>query len=83
MHEIEGSSRGHGKLDKPYLRTKALLTVAHLKKYLGRKTGLPAEVPIDIFCRDAPLENGLTLEQIVRTLWGDEDNDLVLYYRVL
>jgi hypothetical protein len=40
-------------------------------------------VPIDIFCRDAPLENGLTLEQIVRTLWGDEDNDLVLYYRVL
>ncbi|KOO31464.1 hypothetical protein Ctob_007904 [Chrysochromulina tobinii] len=83
LHEIEGSSRGHGKLDKPYLRTKALLTVAHLKKYLGRKTGLPAEVPIDIFCRDAPLENGLTLEQIVRTLWGDEDNDLVLYYRVL
>ena len=83
LHEIEGSSRGHGKLDKPYLRTKALLTVAHLKKYLGRKTGLPAEVPIDIFCRDAPLENGLTLEQIVRTLWCDEDNDLVLYYRVL
>jgi len=58
------------------------LTVAHLKKYLGKKTGLTADVPIDIYCREALLEPTLTLDAIVRTVWLDQDNDLVLHYRV-
>ena len=28
------------------------------------------------------LETSLTLEAIVRTVWLDDENDLVLYYRV-
>ena len=84
LHELEGDG-GHGgtPLEKPYLRTKALLTVGHLRKYLTRKMGLDADVPIAFFCSGAPLDSDITLDEIVRTVWeNDDDSDLVLHYRV-
>jgi hypothetical protein len=68
-------------LEKPYLRTKALLSIGHLRKYLGKKLSLPPEAAIEFFCRDEPLDSGLTLDQIARTVWKDETADLVLHYR--
>ena len=51
-------------LEKPYLRTKALLTIGHLRKYIARKMGVPAEVPVEFYCRGAPLEAAATLDQV-------------------
>mmetsp|Transcript_46131 Transcript_46131/g.92039 ORF Transcript_46131/g.92039 Transcript_46131/m.92039 type:complete len:272 (-) Transcript_46131:842-1657(-) len=84
LQEIESERKpaGAGRLEKPYLRTKALLTVMHLRKYLWRKMGLSESVPIEVLCRDRPLSATLTLEAIVREVWVDEENDLVLHYRV-
>ena len=64
------------------MRTKSILTVAHLRKYLARKMGLAADVNTELFCRDQPLESSINLEAIFRTVWLDETEDLVLDYRV-
>jgi len=86
QEETEGgdsaSAAGGTKLEKPYLRTKAMLTIAHLRKYLGRKMDLPAETPIEFVCRGEVLDGALTLESIARTIWSDDETDLVLNYRV-
>ena len=84
LQEIESPNKpaSAAKLEKPYLRTKALLTVMHLRKYLWRKMGLSESVPIEVLCRDQPLSATLTLNDIMRQVWVDEENDLVLHYRV-
>jgi polycomb group RING finger protein 3 len=84
LHELDGDEGGGGEavLEKPYLRTKAMLTIGHLRKYLARKMALNVDVPIELYCNGEMLEAGLTLEQIVRTRWTDEHNDLVLHYKV-
>lgn len=86
LHEHEESSR-HAEsapLQKPYLRTKAQLSMSSLRKYLAKKMGLPAETTIEFYCRGEPLDPALTLEEIGRTIWNtpDETEDLVLHYRV-
>ena len=70
-------------LEKPYLRTKALLSIGHLRKYLGKKLSLPPEAAVEFFCRDEPLDSALTLDEIARTVWKDETADLVLHYRAV
>lgn len=69
------------KLEKPFLRTKAQLTVAHLKKYLSRKMQLSADAEVEILCRGRPMPAQMTLDRIVKDHWKDTD-DLVLNYRV-
>ena len=43
---------------------------------------LPPDVPIEFYCVGTTLEPGLTLAHIVRTMWADDDSDLVLNYRL-
>ena len=81
LHQLEGSASAATPLEKPYLRTKSILTIGHLRKYIGRKMGLPADMPIEFYCSERALEAGLTLAQILRTHWA-EDRDLVLHYRL-
>lgn len=69
------------KLEKPFLRTKAQLTVAHLKKYLNRKMSLSADSEVDIVCRNRVMPAEITLDRIVKEHWKDPE-DLVLHYRV-
>ena len=69
------------KLEKPFLRTKAQLTVAHLKKYLNRKMSLNADAEVDILCRANVMPTEITLDQIVKEHWKHAE-DLVLNYRV-
>ena len=75
------SSEHGAKLEKPFLRTKAQLTVAHLKKYLSKKMALSADAEVDILCRARLMPAEMTLDRIVREEWKDAD-DLVLNYRV-
>ena len=88
LHEmdIKPSSAG-GRLEKPYLRTSARLTVAHLKQYLAKKMGAGSGVgpaSIQILCRDKPLPLEISLDQITRSHWRDHSSeDLMLTYRVL
>ena len=82
---VKPSSAGV-RLEKPYLRTSARLTVAHLKKYLAKKMGPDSGVgptAIQIMCRDEPLPLEISLDQITRTRWRDSSEDLVLTYRIL
>ena len=82
QEEEPGLSPEHGtKLEKPFLRTKAQLTVAHLKKYLSKKMQLSVEAEVDILCRARLMPPEMTLDRIVREEWKDAD-DLVLNYRV-
>ena len=73
------------RLEKPYLRTSARLTVAHLKKYLAKKMKTSSEVAADlqIMCRGVTLPLEISLDAIVRTHWQQTSEDLVLTYRVL
>ena len=83
--DVKPSSAGV-RLEKPYLRTSARLTVAHLKKYLAKKMGPDSGVgptSIQIMCRDEPLPLEISLDQITRTRWRDSSEDLVLTYRIL
>ncbi|KAL1499015.1 hypothetical protein AB1Y20_013532 [Prymnesium parvum] len=80
LQEEEPSEHG-AKLDKPFLRTKSMFTVGHLKKYLSRKMNLKPNVDIDVLCRSTVLGVDLTLERIVKEYWNDAD-DLILKYRV-
>ena len=79
------------RLEKPFLRTSARLTVAHLKRYLAKRTrltsgkaagGVPAATHIEIFCRGKLLGTELSLETIAREHWGSLPEDLVLNYMV-
>jgi len=49
---------------------------------LCRKMGLLPDMPIEFFCRGAPLESSSTLDLIARTVWKDQASDLVLHYHV-
>lgn len=40
------------------------------------------DVPIELFCQGTHLDASLTLDEIVRTVWEDDGNDLILHYRV-
>jgi len=81
LQELEGSRQHLSALEKPYLRTKSLLTVGHLRKYLGKKMGMPPD-DVDFYCLGQELESSTTLDVIARTLWKDDGNDLVLGYFV-
>ena len=75
-------SSEHGtKLEKPFLRTKAQLTVAHLRKYLSKKMQLTGDADVVILCRGSLMQPEMTLDRIVKEHWKDVD-DLVLNYRV-
>lgn len=75
-------STKHGlKLEKPYLRTRAQLTVAHLRKYLARKMQLRADAELDILCRQTILPPEITLDRILKEHWKHTE-DLILKYRV-
>ena len=43
---------------------------------------LAANVSIEFYCGEQLLEPGLTLSEIVTTLWAEEPSDLVLHYRI-
>ena len=44
---MDESAATNVRLEKPYLRTSARLTVAHLKKYLAKKMKTSSEVAAD------------------------------------
>ena len=83
------------RLEKPYLRTSARLTVAHLKKYLAKKmkTNLAGDAvaaeAIRIMCHGIALPLEISLDAIVRTHWQPASRDqaasedLVLTYRLI
>jgi len=85
QEEVDESAATNVRLEKPYLRTSARLTVAHLKKYLAKKMKTSSEVAADlqIMCRGVALPLEISLDAIVRTHWQQATEDLVLTYRVL
>ena len=71
------------KLEKPYLRTSSRLTVKHVKKYLLKKIKTEMSVEVQILCRDTLLDDEHTLGVTWHALWRDQDDDLVLEFRLL
>jgi len=85
QEEVDESAATNVRLEKPYLRTSARLTVAHLKKYLAKKMKASAEVAADlqIMCCGVALPLEISLDAIVRTHWQQASEDLVLTYRLM
>ena len=68
-------------LDKPFIRTKAQATIAHIKQFLAIKLGLSASSDqYDILCKGEVLGKEHTLEFVKRSRWR-EDSLLILNYR--
>ena len=55
----------------------------HLKKYLLKKIKTEMSVEVDFLCRGTLLDDEHTLGVIWHALWRDQDDDLVLEFRLL
>jgi hypothetical protein len=63
-----------------FLRTTNNLQILHVKKYIGKLTGLPVE-NIAVSCNGEELGGSLTLEFVQRTRWQDPHKDMVLTFK--
>jgi polycomb group RING finger protein 3 len=63
----EGTFEGLPKLDKPFIRTSAKITVFHLKKFLTKKLNLKSLNDVEITYRGEVLGSEHSLEYILKT----------------
>jgi len=62
------------KLDKPFIRTSAKITVYHLKKFLSKKLNLKAANDVEITYNGEILGSEHSMEYILKTRGGLEPN---------
>lgn len=67
VDESSAESAGLPKLDKPFIRTSAKITVFHLKKFLCKKLNLKSTNEIDILYKSEVLGSEHSLEYILKT----------------
>lgn len=67
-------------LDKPYLKTSGKLKVSQLCRYLAKKLGVTTS-SLELLCGGEPLPFEHSLHFIKRTLWFDENTELIITYR--
>lgn len=70
-----------GELDKPFIRSSAHLTIAHVKKFLQLQLRYPDTCDVDILCNGELMGRHHTLEFIYMTRWRYKEGILILDYR--
>lgn len=67
-------------LDKPYLKTSGKLKVSQLSRYLSKKLCIPSST-LELVCAGEALASEHSLHFIKRTLWFENNTELVVNYR--
>jgi len=72
------------RLERPFLRTDASMTVAHVRKHLARKAGseLSEGMVLQLFCHEQLLRPECALGKAYRECWNNPLKDMVLTFRV-
>jgi len=67
LDESSAESAGLPKLDKPFIRTSAKITVFHLKKFLSKKLNLKSTNELEISYKGEVLGSEHSLEYVLKT----------------